>query len=97
MIQDMSGDASGPDIDHVLKTMEHGRMNAFMTKLSLVTMGHRAYSRAQFEHLAAQSAFRWCDIRTEGIEIEVRLKKRHAAPTSIAGSSSPGGRSEQAS
>lgn len=38
-----------------------------------------ADSRAQFERLASESAFRTCGIQTEGIGIEVRLKKPVAA------------------
>jgi hypothetical protein len=38
-------------------------------------LGRRAYSPAQFERLAAESAFRTCDIQREGISMEVRLKK----------------------
>jgi hypothetical protein len=34
----------------------------------------RAYSRAEFERLAAQSAFRTCDIQSEGIGMVVRLE-----------------------
>jgi hypothetical protein len=39
----------------------------------------RASSRAQFEELAAASAFRVCAVQTEGIGMEVRLEKRVAA------------------
>jgi hypothetical protein len=35
----------------------------------------RAYSPAQFERLAAESPFLTCEIQTEGIGLEVRLKK----------------------
>jgi hypothetical protein len=35
----------------------------------------RAYTPAQFEDLVAESAFRTCDIRKDGIGLEVRLRK----------------------
>lgn len=79
VIQDVSGDASGADIEQEVNRMELGRLNAFMTKWSLAMVRRRAYSRAQFEHLAAESAFRTCDFQTEGLGMEMRLKKRVAA------------------
>jgi ubiquinone/menaquinone biosynthesis C-methylase UbiE len=79
VIQDMSGDASDRDIEQEVNRMELGRLRAFMTKWSLKGVRRRAYTRAQFERLAAESAFRTCDIQTEGLGIEVRLKKRVAS------------------
>ena len=67
------------DIDQEVTRMQLGRLNAFMTKSTLRVLRRRAYSRAQFERLAAASAFRTCDIQTEGIGLEVRLTKRGAA------------------
>ncbi len=79
VIQDMSGDASGADIDREVRTMELGRVNAFMTRRTLGMLRRRAYSPDRFRRLAAESAFRTCDIQTEGIGLEVRLTKRAAA------------------
>jgi ubiquinone/menaquinone biosynthesis C-methylase UbiE len=76
VIQDMSRAASGADIDREVQTMALGGLSAFMTKWALTMLRRRAYSRAQFEGLAAASAFRTCDIQTEGIGMEVRLKKQ---------------------
>lgn len=76
VIQDLNREASNADIDKEVRSQELNRLNAFITKLALSTMlRRRAYSRAQFERLAAESAFRTCDIRLEGISIEVRLRK----------------------
>jgi ubiquinone/menaquinone biosynthesis C-methylase UbiE len=75
VIQDMRRDASGADIEREVKKMALGRLSSFMTKWPLVALRLRAYSPAQFERLAAESAFRTCDIRTEGIGMEVRLTK----------------------
>ena len=79
VIQDLSRDASGADIDQEVKRMELTQLNAFVTKSTLAMLRRRAYSRAQFERLVAESAFRICDIQREGIGMEVRLKKRGAA------------------
>jgi ubiquinone/menaquinone biosynthesis C-methylase UbiE len=75
VIQDMSRDATHADIDGEVKGMELGRVNAFTTKATLEMLRRRAYSGAQFERLAAQSPFKRCETRTEGIGLEVRLKK----------------------
>lgn len=79
VIQDMSRDASGADIDTEVKSAELGRLNGFMTRCTLRMLRRRAYSPAQFERLVAESAFRTSDIQTEGIGLEVRLKKQVAA------------------
>jgi ubiquinone/menaquinone biosynthesis C-methylase UbiE len=79
VIQDMRRDASGADIDQEVRRMGLGRLNAFMTKQALRMLRRRAYSPAQFERLVADSAFRTCDIHTEGIGMEVRLTKPGAA------------------
>jgi len=79
VIQDMSRNASHADIDKEVKTMKLGRVSAFMTKGTLEMLRRRAYTPARFECLAAESAFRTCDVHTEGIGLEVRLKKRVAA------------------
>jgi ubiquinone/menaquinone biosynthesis C-methylase UbiE len=79
VIQDMRRDASGADIDQEVKRMGLGRLNAFLTKRTLTMLRRRAYSPAQFERLAADSAFRTCDIQTEGVGMEMRLTKPGAA------------------
>lgn len=79
VIQDMSRDASAADIDQEVKRMELGRLNGFMTKRTLAMLRRRAYSRDQFERLAANSAFRTSSIQMEGIGMEVRLTKRGTA------------------
>jgi hypothetical protein len=50
-----------------------------MTKRALTMLRRRAYSPAQSERLAADSAFRTCDIQTGGIGLQVRLTKPGAA------------------
>jgi ubiquinone/menaquinone biosynthesis C-methylase UbiE len=75
VIQDMSKDATHADIDHEVEGMDLGRIGAFTTRATLEMLKRRAYTPAQFEHLAAESPFRTCEISTEGIGLEVRLKK----------------------
>jgi hypothetical protein len=56
--------------------MKLRRFNAFMTKLVLATLlRRRAYSPAQFTRVVAESTFRTCEIRKDGIGLEVRLRK----------------------
>jgi len=74
-IQDMSGDATRSDLVKAVTSMELSWLGAFMTKWSLAMVRRRASSRAQFERLAAESAFLTCDIKTEGLSVEVRLKR----------------------
>jgi ubiquinone/menaquinone biosynthesis C-methylase UbiE len=74
LIHDMRRDASGADIDQEVGRMELSRLNALLTKTALTMLRLRAYSRAEFERLAAQSAFRTRDIQSEGIGMVVRLE-----------------------
>lgn len=80
VIQDMSHDATHQDIELEVKTMEVGWLTAFTTKTTLEMLRRRAYSPAKFERLVAASPFKTCEIRTEGIGLEVRLTKQGAAP-----------------
>lgn len=79
VIQDMRNEATRADIDREVRGMELGRPNAFMTKVTLTMLRRRAFSQAQFERLAAASAFGSSEIRADGIGIEVRLRKPDAA------------------
>ena len=75
VIQDMSHDASHADIEHEVKAMALGRWTTFTTMATLETLKRRAYSPAKLQELVAQSPFQTCDITTEGIGLEVRLKR----------------------
>jgi ubiquinone/menaquinone biosynthesis C-methylase UbiE len=79
VIQDMSRDASHADIEEEVRKMELGRLSSFMTKATLEILGRRAYSPAQFENLVDESPFLTCEIRKEGIGMEVRLVRRGVA------------------
>jgi ubiquinone/menaquinone biosynthesis C-methylase UbiE len=75
VIQDMRRTASNADITREVRDMDLDRFSAFMTARTLRGLRRRAYSPAQFERLAAQSAFGTCEIRSEGVGMEVRLHK----------------------
>jgi ubiquinone/menaquinone biosynthesis C-methylase UbiE len=75
VIQDMSSEVSHADIELEVKGMRLGRVSAFTTTATFEMLKRRAYSPATFERLAAESPFRTCEIRTEGIGLEVRLEK----------------------
>jgi ubiquinone/menaquinone biosynthesis C-methylase UbiE len=75
VIQDMSREASGGDIEEEVRRMRLSHVNAFMTKSALTMLRLRAATNAQFERLAAQSRFRTCTVRSERILMDVRLTK----------------------
>jgi ubiquinone/menaquinone biosynthesis C-methylase UbiE len=79
VIQDMSHEATHADIETEVKAMKLGPFNTFTTKATLEMLRRRAYSTAQFELLAAESVFGTCEVKTEGIGLEVRLKKQVTA------------------
>ena len=75
VIQDMSREATHADIDHEVDGMDLGWVSTLTTKATLEMLKRRAYAPAQFAGLASRSPFRTCEITTEGIGLEVRLKK----------------------
>lgn len=72
VIQDMNRDASGADIRREVQSMGLSLPNALITRWTLAMLRRRAYSPAQFECLAADSAFRTCEIQTEASASEWR-------------------------
>ena len=75
VIQDLRREASSSDIDREVRSQELGAVSGFMTRRILAGLRNRAYSAVQFERLVAESSFRTCDIRADGIGLEVRLQK----------------------
>ncbi len=75
VIQDMSSEASHADIEHEVRKMQLGWLSSFTTKATLEILRRRAYSPARFQRLAAESAFKTCEIKKDGIGLEVRLQK----------------------
>lgn len=76
IIQDLSRDASRADIATEVEQMRLGRVSACTTRFILGTvLRRRAYSPGQFANLVAKSAFQACEVRKDGIGLEVRLQK----------------------
>lgn len=75
VIDDMSHDASHEDIANEVRSMGLGRLSSFMTTATLEGLRRRAYSRATFERLAAESPFGTCEVQAAGIGLRVRLTK----------------------
>jgi ubiquinone/menaquinone biosynthesis C-methylase UbiE len=75
VIHDMSSDASHADIEDEVRKMELGRLSTFTTKATLEMLRRRAYSPDRFKRLASESAFRGCEIQSEGIGLDIRLWK----------------------
>jgi ubiquinone/menaquinone biosynthesis C-methylase UbiE len=76
IIQDMWKEASDAAIRAEVDPMRLNPLNAFMTKQALKGLRRRAYTKQQFEQLATASAFGGCQIVTNGIGMEMRLKKQ---------------------
>jgi ubiquinone/menaquinone biosynthesis C-methylase UbiE len=79
VIQDMSSEASHADINLEVQKMHLGWWSTFTTMATLEMLKRRAYSPDRFKSLASESPFHSCAISTEGIGLEVRLKKTEAA------------------
>lgn len=75
VIQDLRKEASSADIAHEVDNQRLAALSGFITKRVLAWLRGRAYSVTQLERLVAQSHFGTCEIKTDGIGLEVRLKK----------------------
>jgi ubiquinone/menaquinone biosynthesis C-methylase UbiE len=75
VVEDMSADATHADIAAEVDAMALGRVNAFVTRAVLEFLRRRAYGRARFAALAAQSRFGTAEIATEGMTLTVTLRK----------------------
>ena len=75
VVHDMTREASRADIDEEVRGMGLTSLNSVLTKVPLLMLRRRAYSRDLFARFAAESAFGTCEIRMEGITAEVRLTK----------------------
>jgi ubiquinone/menaquinone biosynthesis C-methylase UbiE len=75
-IFDLRKDATREAIDAEVERMHLSAWNAWLTRrtFSLVLL-KRAYSRAQFEQMAARSRFGRCDVASDGITFEFRFTK----------------------
>jgi len=76
LIIDMSRDASNAAIDDVVDNMKLGTIDALMTRAVFKhSLRKRAYSRADFQRMAAATPFGKAEIKEESIGLEVWLRK----------------------
>jgi ubiquinone/menaquinone biosynthesis C-methylase UbiE len=75
IIDDMDKSATNAAIAAEVAPMRLGWLNALFTRQALGSLRGRAYTVAQFQRMAADSAFGSAEIRTGGIGLEVRLTK----------------------
>jgi len=75
VIQDMQHGATNADIAAEVQAMALGPSARVTTRVILLWLRRRAYSRERFERLVADSPFHTGEIRLAGIEIEVRLSR----------------------
>jgi len=79
LIIDLRSDVSDEAIDTAVDGMHLDRVNAFLTRATLKHMlRKRAYSRADFQQMAAATPFRHADIVDDGIGFDVWLRKTSA-------------------
>jgi ubiquinone/menaquinone biosynthesis C-methylase UbiE len=76
VIQDMRHEATRAEIRGEVAGMRLGWLSALSTRLILGRLRRRAYTRAQFESMAAASPFGGAEIQVAGIGIEVRMVRR---------------------
>jgi len=75
-IFDLRKDATREEIDAEVDRMHLSPWNAWLTRWTFSLMlVKRAYSRAQFEQMAAQSRFGRCGVASDGITSEFRFTK----------------------
>jgi ubiquinone/menaquinone biosynthesis C-methylase UbiE len=75
VIHDLNHQATGADIQREVDTMDVGVISGFTVRQTLGWLRRRAFTPAQFEALAAESAFGGCSVTTDGIGLEVRLTR----------------------
>ncbi len=76
VIEDMNREAPDAAVAAEVRAMKLSRLNSLMTRLILAKfLRRRAYSPARFRSLVALSAFPGCEISTQGMALEVRLRK----------------------
>lgn len=75
VIHDLNHEATAADIDREVAGMHVGVVSGFTVRQTLRWLRRRAFTPAQFETLAAESAFGGCSITADGIGLEVRLTR----------------------
>ncbi|WP_410667210.1 class I SAM-dependent methyltransferase [Amycolatopsis sp. cmx-4-68] len=75
VIHDLNHEATAADIDREVAGMHVGVVVGFTVWQALGWLRRRAFTPAQFETLAAESAFGGCSVTADGIGLEVRLTR----------------------
>ncbi|MEV6875553.1 class I SAM-dependent methyltransferase [Amycolatopsis sp. NPDC051128] len=75
VIHDLNHEATSADIERDVAGMDLGVVSGFTVRQTLGWLRRRAFTAAQFETLAAESAFGGCSVTTDGIGLEVRLTR----------------------
>ncbi|MEV7093055.1 class I SAM-dependent methyltransferase [Amycolatopsis sp. NPDC051045] len=75
VIHDLNHAATSADIERDVAGMHLGAVSGFTVRQTLGWLRRRAFTPAQFEALAAESAFGGCSVTADGIGLEVRLTR----------------------
>ncbi|MEV4149645.1 class I SAM-dependent methyltransferase [Amycolatopsis sp. NPDC049691] len=75
VIHDLNHEATSADIGREVDRMNVGALSGFTVRQTLAWLRRRAFTREQFEELAAESAFGGCSVTADGIGLEVRLTR----------------------
>lgn len=75
VIHDLNHEATSADIGREVDRMNVGALSGFTVRQTLAWLRRRAFTREQFEALAAESAFGGCSVTADGIGLEVRLTR----------------------
>ncbi|MEV7044517.1 class I SAM-dependent methyltransferase [Amycolatopsis sp. NPDC051061] len=75
VIHDLNHEATGADIGREVAGMNVGAVSGFTVRQTLGWLRRRAFTREQFEAMAAESAFGGCSVTTDGVGLEVRLSR----------------------
>jgi len=75
VIHDLNHEATGAEISRDVAGMNLGAVSGFTVRQTLGWLRRRAFTAAQFEAMAAESAFGGCSVTADGIGLEVRLTR----------------------
>ena len=75
VIHDLNHEATGAEISRDVAGMNLGAVSGFTVRQTLGWLRRRAFTAAQFEAMAAESAFGGCSVSADGIGLEVRLTR----------------------
>ncbi|SEF30274.1 Methyltransferase domain-containing protein [Amycolatopsis pretoriensis] len=75
VIHDLNHEATAADIGREVAGMNVGVVSGFTVRQTLGWLRRRAFTREQFEALAAESAFGGCSVTADGVGLEVRLTR----------------------